>query len=114
MVTDCLFCKIAARELDADIVAESEEVVAFRDIDPKAPTHILVIPRRHIASAREVTSAESGLLGEMFELTNKLADDDGLDAGYRVLTNVGRGAGQSVAHFHLHLLGGRDMGWPPG
>ncbi len=114
MPTDCLFCKIVGRELDADIVAESEDVLAFRDINPVAPTHVLVIPRRHITSAHDITAAEGGLLAEMFELAAKLADEDGLAAGYRVVTNIGAASGQSVPHFHLHLLGGRDMGWPPG
>jgi histidine triad (HIT) family protein len=113
-VADCLFCKIASKEMDADIVHESEDIVAFRDINPAAPTHILVIPRRHIPSASDLGPAEGALVGEMFETVASLARDEGLDGGYRVVTNVGGDAGQSVQHLHFHLLGGRSMSWPPG
>jgi histidine triad (HIT) family protein len=113
-MTDCLFCKIAANELDADIVYESEDVVAFTDINPVASTHILVIPRRHIASAMDLTKADGPVLGEMFGVLSQLARDRHLEGGHRIVTNVGPGAGQSVHHVHFHLIGGREMSWPPG
>jgi histidine triad (HIT) family protein len=109
-----LFCKIASKELDSDIVYESSEVIAFRDINPAAPTHILVIPTRHIGSARDLTASEGSLLGEMFEVMASLAAGEDVSNGYRVVTNVGPAAGQSVDHLHFHLIGGRQMSWPPG
>lgn len=114
MSRDCLFCRIAAHDLDGDIVFESEDVLAFRDINPRAPTHILVIPREHIPSAHEVSSAHAGVLAQMYALTSKLADDEGLSEGYRLVSNVGPAAGESVPHLHMHLMGGRTMTWPPG
>jgi histidine triad (HIT) family protein len=115
MANDCLFCRIAAREIGADVVHDDEEIFAFRDINPKAPIHVLVIPRRHIASAAELGENEGLLLGRMFAVMAQLARDDGIAAdGYRIVTNVGANAGQSVEHLHFHLLGGRRLGWPPG
>jgi histidine triad (HIT) family protein len=111
---DCLFCKIAAREIDADIVAESEAVLAFRDVAPQAPTHVLVIPKRHITSVRELAPEDGSLVAEMFELMATIAGDEGLAPGYRIVTNVGPDGGQTVDHLHFHLLGGRHMAWPPG
>jgi histidine triad (HIT) family protein len=113
-MADCLFCKIANKELDADIVYESDDVVAFRDINPAAPTHILVIPTRHIGSARDLSSEDGVLLAEMLTTMTSLAEKEGLERGYRIVTNVGPDAGQSVHHLHFHLLGGRGMAWPPG
>jgi histidine triad (HIT) family protein len=113
-VTDCLFCKIAAKELDSEIVYESEDVVAFKDINPAAPIHLLVIPRRHIASAHELSAGDGAILGEMFEVIAKLAKDHDVGEGHRIVSNVGALAGQSVHHLHFHLLGGRAMSWPPG
>ena len=113
-MADCLFCKIAAKEIDADIVHETEHVIAFRDIDAQAPTHILVIPRHHIASAADITNDDSHVLAEIFAAISSLARSEGLDGGWRVVTNVGADAGQTVHHLHLHLLGGRNMSWPPG
>jgi histidine triad (HIT) family protein len=113
-VADCLFCKIAAKEIEGDIVFEDDDVVAFRDINPAASTHILVIPRRHISSASDLGAADGDLLGKMFETIASLASDEGLDGGHRIVTNVGPDAGQSVHHLHFHLLGGRSMSWPPG
>lgn len=110
---DCLFCKIAAKELDSDIVSESDLVVAFRDINPAAPTHVLLIPKDHIVSARELNREHGDVVAEIFETAARIASDEGLD-DYRIVTNVGPGAGQSVLHLHLHLLGGRSMSWPPG
>jgi histidine triad (HIT) family protein len=113
-VADCLFCKIAAKELDADIVYETDDLVAFRDINPMAPTHILVIPRRHIDSASDLGASDGELLGEIFETIAKLASQSGIPGGHRIVTNVGPDAGQSVGHLHFHLIGGRGMSWPPG
>jgi histidine triad (HIT) family protein len=111
----CLFCKIAAGEVEADVVHSSDDVVAFRDIDPKAPTHVQVIPREHIESARAVRDRHGPVLAEMFQVATHLAKAEGIDRrGWRLVTNVGREAGQSIHHLHLHLLGGRALGWPPG
>jgi len=111
---DCLFCRIVAGEIPSDRVYEDDEVLAFRDIAPRAPTHVLVIPRRHVADAHALTDADGPLLAQLFGAVRRIADDAGLSNGYRVVTNVGPEAGQSVFHLHLHLLGGRTMSWPPG
>jgi histidine triad (HIT) family protein len=111
---DCLFCKIAAREIHADIVAESAGVLAFRDVAPQAPTHVLVIPKRHIASVRELAPGDGSMVAEMFELMARVARDEGLERGYRIVTNIGPDGGQTVDHLHFHVLGGRAMTWPPG
>lgn len=113
-VEDCLFCKIAGGELDSEIVAETEDALAFKDINPAAPTHLLVIPRRHIASLAELSGSDGELLGGLLEMIKDVARDAGVDDAYRVVSNVGRGAGQSVFHLHFHVLGGRSMSWPPG
>jgi histidine triad (HIT) family protein len=115
-VADCLFCKIVAGEIPAKVVKRSEEALAFRDIDPKAPVHLLVIPTRHVAAVRDAGGADGErLLGRLLAFTAELAAEQGLDAdGYRIVTNTGRNAGQSVDHLHLHLLGGRTLSWPPG
>lgn len=113
-MTDCLFCKIAAGEINSDIVLERENVVAFRDINPAAKTHVLVIPKRHIASAAELADSDGDLLAEIFGIVNEIAGGEGLESGYRVVTNIGPDAGQSVHHLHFHLIGGRSMSWPPG
>jgi histidine triad (HIT) family protein len=113
-VSECLFCRIASGELESNVVYESAGVLAFRDINPAAPTHVLVVPKRHIASARDLSRANGELLSEMFEVIARIAADEGLDGGYRVVTNVGPDAGQSVDHLHIHVLGGRHMSWPPG
>ncbi len=112
---DCLFCRIAAGEIEADIVHSSDHVVAFRDINPQAPTHILLIPKEHIESARAIKDRNGDLLAEMFAAAAHLAKANGIDrSGWRLVTNVGTAAGQSVHHLHFHLLGGRRMKWPPG
>jgi histidine triad (HIT) family protein len=112
---DCLFCRIAAGEVPAQVVMEDDEVVVFRDIAPRAPTHLLVIPRRHISSLADVSVDDGALLGRLLLAAAEAARRAGLAAtGYRVVTNCGAGAGQSVFHIHLHLLGGRLLGWPPG
>lgn len=113
--SDCLFCRIGLREIPADVVHESDRVVAFRDINPQAPTHILLIPRDHIESAAEVTEEHRDLLVELIRTAAHLAEAEGIDrSGWRLVTNVGPEAGQSVQHLHFHLLGGRRMAWPPG
>lgn len=111
---DCLFCKIVAGEIPSDRVYEDDEVIAFRDINPRAPTHVLVIPRRHIPDARALGQADGPILARTFEVARQLADEAGLRDGYRIVTNVGPDAGQTVFHLHFHLLGGRSMTWPPG
>lgn len=114
-MTDCIFCKIAAGEMDADVVHRGEEVVAFRDINPQAPTHIQIVPKRHVSRIADFeASADTGWLAEMFRVATELARSEGLDEGYRLVVNNGALAGQSVLHVHLHLLGGRQLGWPPG
>ncbi len=110
---DCLFCRIAAGEIPSDRVFEDEQVIVFRDINPRAPTHVLAIPRRHLASAADLTDADAGLLAALFAALRSAAEAEGL-AGYRIVSNVGAESGQSVFHLHFHLLGGRFMGWPPG
>ena len=111
---DCLFCRIVADEIPSDRVLETDDVIAFRDIAPRAPTHVLVIPRRHIADAHALTAADGPLLAALFSAVRRIADDAGLERGYRVVTNVGPESRQTVFHLHLHLLGGRPMAWPPG
>ncbi len=113
MSDDCLFCRIVAGEVPAEVVFEDAQVLVFRDVNPQAPTHVLAIPRRHVASAAELTDADGDLLAALFGGLRRAAADDGLTA-YRITSNVGTEAGQSVFHLHLHLLGGRSMGWPPG
>jgi histidine triad (HIT) family protein len=111
----CIFCEIAAGRVPAQILHRDDLVTAFADTNPQAPTHILVIPNEHIASAAEVGEAGGALLGRVFAVARDLAEREGvLDSGYRLVTNVGRDAGQSVAHLHFHLLGGRRFRWPPG
>ena len=110
----CLFCKIAAKELDSETVYESERVVAFKDINPAAPVHVLVIPKEHIESAHELDSSHAETLAEMFEAISNIATEQGVEKGYRVVTNIGGDAGQSVYHLHWHLIGGRQLSWPPG
>ena len=114
-MSDCLFCRILAGEIPADKVHEDDDLLAFRDINPQAPTHILVIPKKHIASLSEADDADAILLGKALNLARDLADREGLvEGGYRVVNNCGAEAGQSVFHIHFHLLGGRRFHWPPG
>lgn len=114
MSQQCIFCRIAAKEVPAGIVYEDGDIVAFRDLSPQAPTHVLVIPKRHVASLSDMIEADALLLGAMMLVAKKVALEAGLAAGYRVVTNSGPDAGQSVSHIHLHVLGGRPMSWPPG
>jgi histidine triad (HIT) family protein len=112
---DCLFCRIVAGEIPSTTVAEGEAVIAIRDIAPRAPTHVLLISREHIASAAELTDADGPLLGRLFALAAEVARDEGIaEGGYRVVTNIGTWGGQSVDHLHFHLMGGRPFSWPPG
>jgi len=111
---DCLFCRIAAKEIPAEVVLDHDDVLAFRDINPQAPTHVLVIPREHLPSLEAVTDGHGELLARLVGAINEVAAAEGVSGGFRVLTNIGRSAGQSVDHLHLHVLGGRTFGWPPG
>ena len=113
-MADCLFCKIVAKEIPAEVVHETDGTIAFKDINPGAPTHVLVIPKRHIASAQDLARDDGDLLAEMFETMAQVARDASLDGGHRIVTNIGPDAGQSVHHLHFHVLGGRTMAWPPG
>lgn len=110
---DCIFCRIAAGEIPSDRVFEDERVIVFRDLHPRAPTHVLAIPRRHLASAADLTEADGDLLAALFVAMRTVAERGGL-SGYRIVSNVGPESGQSVFHLHFHLLGGRPMEWPPG
>lgn len=113
--TDCIFCRIVAGEIPAKVVREDEDTVAFRDIDPKASTHVLVVPRRHIPSVNALEEADAGLVGRLFLAAKEIASADGVaGSGYRLVMNTGPEAGQSVDHIHLHVLGGRRLAWPPG
>jgi histidine triad (HIT) family protein len=119
-VSDCLFCRMVAGEVPADVVHETDRVFAFRDINPQAPTHVLVIPKQHYPTAAALAAADAGLLAEVVAgaqvvaLQEGLVTEDGIEPGYRLVTNTGPQAGQSVHHVHFHLLGGRRMEWPPG
>lgn len=114
MSADCLFCRIIAGEIPATKLREDDQVVVIRDIGPKAPIHVLIMPRAHIASAADLTDADGPMLGHLFGVAADIAREEGLDGGWRLVSNVGPDAGQSVPHLHVHLLGGRRMGWPPG
>ncbi|MET0773393.1 MAG: histidine triad nucleotide-binding protein [Candidatus Limnocylindrales bacterium] len=112
---ECLFCRIASGEIPSKQVHGDDTVVAFHDIAPRAPTHILLIPREHIRSAAELTDGDAPIVGHLFAVAASIARDQGIaEAGYRIVTNIGRGGGQTVDHLHLHLMGGRSMTWPPG
>jgi histidine triad (HIT) family protein len=115
-MADCLFCRIVAGEIPATVVKRSDEAIAFRDIDARAPTHVLVIPTTHIAAVRDAKGPDAErLLARLLKFTTDVATELRLDGGgYRIVTNTGKDAGQSVDHLHFHLLGGRKMTWPPG
>jgi histidine triad (HIT) family protein len=119
-VSDCLFCRMVAGDIPADVVHETDRVLAFRDINPQAPTHVLVIPKEHHPNLGALAAADAGLLAEVARAADAVArqeglvDDGGVEPGYRVVTNTGPQAGQTVHHLHLHVLGGRGLGWPPG
>ena len=113
--SNCLFCRIVAGEIPADVVRSTPEAVAFRDINAQAPTHILIIPRKHIPSVTELVPEDAEIMGQLFLVAQELAREEGIDeGGYRMVVNAGADAGQTVFHIHLHLLGGRGMAWPPG
>jgi histidine triad (HIT) family protein len=113
--SDCLFCKIGSGEIEANIIYETDEVIAFRDINPQAPTHALIIPKRHIATINELEESDAEIVGKLFIAAGEIASQEGFsEPGYRVTMNCNAAAGQTVLHIHLHLLGGRDFSWPPG
>lgn len=111
---DCLFCKIINGEIPSNKVYEDDQVFAFRDIEPQAPTHILIIPKQHIKSAAEIDESNSAVVAHIFEVAAKIAKQEGLDDGFRIVNNCGDIAGQTVKHLHFHLMGGRKFGWPAG
>ena len=114
MSDDCLFCKISAKKIPSKLVYEDDEVFAFEDISPQAPTHILICPRKHVASLTEAVRMDEAILGKLQLVAAELARKRNLQNGYRTVLNTGRGAGQTIFHLHLHLLGGRAFRWPPG
>ena len=112
---NCLFCKIAGGDIAADIIYRSDAAVGFRDINPQAPTHVLIIPRQHIATINDLQPDDGLVIGKLFQAAKRIAEDEGIAGdGYRVVMNCNAAAGQTVFHVHLHLLGGRTLGWPPG
>ena len=112
---DCVFCKIASGEIETPLIYQNEHIVAFNDLDPKAPHHILIIPRKHIATLNDITDEDAPLISQMILTAKNLAKESGIsESGYRVLINCNKEGGQAVYHVHLHLLGGRTMTWPPG
>ena len=115
MSADCLFCKIRDGQIPSKQVYADDQCIAFRDINPQAATHVLVVPRKHIATLNDMTAEDEPLVGHLLTVAAKIARDEGhADTGYRTVFNVNRGAGQTVFHIHLHVLGGRPLGWPPG
>lgn len=114
-MSDCLFCKIRDREIPSDIIFENENVLAFNDINPQAPLHVLIIPKEHIATTNDIDTSNIHLIGEMYLAAQALAAKNGIDQnGYRTVINCNKFGGQEVYHLHLHLIGGRQMSWPPG
>ena len=114
-MTDCIFCKIANGEIPAEKLLENDDVVVFRDLNPQAPTHLLAIPRKHIATIDDLQSEDATLVGKLFLAASEVAAREGIaESGYRTVMNCGEGAGQTVFHIHLHILGGRPLRWPPG
>jgi histidine triad (HIT) family protein len=112
---DCLFCKIASGDIQAQVIHETDETIAFRDINPQAPVHALIIPKRHIPSINHLQGADAEIVGKLFLAAREIAADEGFaEPGYRVTMNCNAAAGQTVFHIHLHLLGGREFSWPPG
>lgn len=114
-MSDCVFCLICEKKIPSDIVYEDEDVLAFKDINPEAPVHVLIVPKKHIASLIDMDDDDLRIISRIFKVANKIAVDTGIaESGFRLVTNCGKDAGQSVAHVHFHLLGGRSMQWPPG
>ena len=115
MVADCLFCKMVTGAIQPNKVHEDADILAFKDINPQAPVHVLVIPKRHVPSTNDLTDADAALIGKLFLAGKKIASDlEIAESGYRLVSNCGANGGQTVGHLHLHVLGGRTMGWPPG
>ena len=115
MATDCIFCKISTGEIPATIRYEDDQLIAFEDIDPQAPQHLLIVPRKHIRTTLDLTTADNQLIGHVYQVAGKLAHDLGFaEDGFRIVNNCNEGGGQAVWHIHFHLLGGRDLTWPPG
>ncbi len=114
-MTDCIFCKIVSGDIPAEVVFENDFVIAFKDLNPQAPLHVLVIPKKHISTINDLEQDDTGLVGEMFLAAKQIAADNGLsERGYRTVMNCNAEAGQTVFHIHLHVIGGRAMQWPPG
>ena len=114
-MSECLFCRIGSGQIPAKVVLQDDEILAFEDVNPQAPVHVLVIPKRHIERLNEATAGDKALLGHLFEVATQVAEKKGIaESGYRVVANTGRNGGQTVFHLHLHVLGGRQMTWPPG
>lgn len=114
-MSDCLFCKMVAGDIKPDVVFEDDAVLAFRDVNPQAPTHVLVIPKQHIPTTNDLDETSAAVVGKLYLAAKQVAADEGIaEPGYRMVMNCNPGAGQSVYHIHLHLLGGRPMHWPPG
>ncbi len=114
-MNDCLFCRIAAKKIPAKIIYEDADTVAFEDINPQAPVHVLIIPKKHISTTLEIAEEDKGLIGHLFRVAAKIAGEKGIaERGFRLVVNTNSEAGQTVYHIHLHLLGGRHMHWPPG
>lgn len=113
-MSDCLFCKIAAGEIPADKLYDDDDVLAFRDISPQAPQHFLVVPKKHIVNLSDMEEGDDKLVGKMMRVAAQVAEENGVEKGYRTIINNGKDAGQVVFHLHMHVLGGRPMGWPPG
>ncbi len=111
---DCLFCKIISGEIPADIVFRDDHALAFRDIDPQAPTHLIIVPLRHIQKVTDIGIDDLDIMGHLFFVAKKIAEDLSLSDGFRLVINCGRDAGQEVQHIHMHMLGGKMLGWPPG
>ena len=111
---DCIFCKIANGDIPASKVYEDDKILAFKDLDPQAPVHILIVPKEHIACAADITAENSAVIAHIFEVAAIIAKEKGLDDGFRIVNNCGDSAGQTVKHIHFHLMGGRDFGWPAG
>jgi len=114
-MTDCIFCKIILGDIPGDIIYQDDDVLAFRDLNPQAPTHFLVIPKKHISTINDLQSEDAELVGKLYLAAKQVAKDEGIaESGYRAVMNCNAGAGQTVFHIHLHVLGGRGMSWPPG
>ncbi len=111
---DCVFCKIASNEIPSKKVYEDDQIVAFNDLDPQAPVHVLIIPKKHIQSADHIADDDKNIIGKIFMVASKIAKKLGLENGYRIVNNFGEDGGQTVPHLHFHLMGGRKMNWPAG